>query len=377
MATDIAHNQALHPTANPLRGLAADERNVGQRTQAPMRRRLPRLRADKNACESPHVVILGAGASRAACPTGDANGRLLPVMADLVELAGLEPLLKDAGISYRQGQNFEAIYESLAADPSKAAVQKGIEARLRDYFAAIVIPDRVTVYDKLLLSLRAKDYIATFNWDPLLAQALKRSRHLGELPRVLFLHGNVDAGACIKHRQKGFREHSCPHCGRSLTPVPLLYPIGTKEYESHPFIQNEWTELRAAIEDAYILTIFGYAAPVSDVAAKGIMLDAWKANETLELAEIDIIDIKPEAEVEATWRPFFVRTHYGVSTTPTWLFQHARRSCDHFAMATLQQRPCQDNPLPTTDDLAVLHHWVNPLIAQEVALRNEGAPFPC
>ena len=107
------------------------------------------------------------------------------------------------------------------------------------------------------------------------------------------------------------------------------------------------------------------------------MLDAWKANQTLELAAIDIIDVKPEAEVEETWRPFFVRTHYGISSAPTWLFQHARRSCDHFAIATLQQRPCQDNPLPTTDDLAALHAWVAPLVSQEVALRDEGTPLPC
>jgi hypothetical protein len=33
----------------------------------------------------PRVVILGAGASIAACPSGDANGRRLPVMIDFVE----------------------------------------------------------------------------------------------------------------------------------------------------------------------------------------------------------------------------------------------------------------------------------------------------
>jgi hypothetical protein len=33
------------------------------------------------------------------------------------------------------------------------------------------IPDHVTLYDELLLTLRSKDLIATFNWDPLLLQA--------------------------------------------------------------------------------------------------------------------------------------------------------------------------------------------------------------
>jgi hypothetical protein len=298
-------------------------------------------------------------------------------MADLVELTGLKGLLQEASLSYAPDENFENLYERISADRSKSNLAAAIEAQLREYFSAVVIPDRVTLYDKLLLSLREKDYIASFNWDPLLAQAYKRNRHLSGVPRILFLHGNVDAGACVEHRQKGFLEHSCPQCGRLLDPVPLLYPIGTKDYESDPFIRNEWAELRAAIEDAYILTIYGYAAPASDVAAKELMLGAWKANESLELAEIDIIDIKPRAEVEATWRPFFVRTHYGVSTTASWLFRHARRSCDHFAMATLQQRPCRENPLPVTDRLGTLHEWAAPLIAQEIALRDEDAPFPC
>ena len=32
--------------------------------------------------ERPHLVVLGAGASRAAFPDGDKNGKRLPLMAD-------------------------------------------------------------------------------------------------------------------------------------------------------------------------------------------------------------------------------------------------------------------------------------------------------
>jgi len=52
----------------------------------------------------PHVVILGAGASRATCPTGDAEGRRLPVMVDLVDVLDLRPLLLKWGIN--ADQNF-------------------------------------------------------------------------------------------------------------------------------------------------------------------------------------------------------------------------------------------------------------------------------
>ncbi len=339
--------------------------------------RLPRLRPDKHACDSPHIVILGAGASRAACPSGDAHGRSLPVMADLVEITGIDELLRSAAVDYNIGQNFEELYERLKSDTSNAVIATAIEERIRMYFAAIAIPPQATLYDKLLLSLRPKDLIASFNWDPLLAQAFKRNRFLKELPRVVFLHGNVDSGVCVEHRQKGFLEHSCSVCGRPLDPVPLLYPIGQKDYETDPFIRNEWAELRDELQEAYILTIIGYAAPKSDVAAKEIMLGAWKANESMELAQISIVDIKAEAELETTWASFFVRNHYGISTTPQGLFSHARRSCDHFAMATLQCQPCHDNPLPATDDLSALHSWVAPYIAEEIALREHGAPFPC
>lgn len=46
----------------------------------------------------PHVVVLGAGASLAAFPNGDAQGRRLPLMRDLAELIGLAPVFTSAGI---------------------------------------------------------------------------------------------------------------------------------------------------------------------------------------------------------------------------------------------------------------------------------------
>lgn len=298
-------------------------------------------------------------------------------MADLVEQVGLAELLQESGIENSSGQNFELIYESLVADASKAEVVRTMEARIRDYFAGIVISPKVTLYDKLLLSLRPKDFIATFNWDPLLVQAFKRNRSVKLLPRVLFLHGSVDAGACNEHRQKGFLDGSCSVCRCQFGPVPLLYPIGRKNYETDPFIANEWMELREAMQNAYILTIFGYSAPASDVAAREVMLEAWKMNETRELAEIDIIDIKDKSALETSWSPFFVRSHYLISKSPYWLFQHPRRSSDHLAMATLQNRPCHERPLPDITDLAELQEWIQPLLDEEIKLEKDGTPFPC
>lgn len=298
-------------------------------------------------------------------------------MVDLVEKLDLGDLLSDAGLQYSPGDNFEHVYQALSLNSAHSTIAKTLEDRIRNYFLQIQIPPTATLYDRLLLSLRPKDLIATFNWDPLLVQAFKRNRGVCVLPRILFLHGNVDCGACERHLTKGFLEHSCDTCGRPMSPVPLLYPIAQKNYDRDPFIRNEWDELRDVLTEAYLLTIVGYAAPESDVEAKDLMLSAWADNGARELAEIEIVDIKPEREVEQTWKPFIVRQHYSIWEELQWLFAHPRRTCDHFAMASLQQHPCHETPLTTTDNLAELQAFIAPLLAEEAGQEAHGTPFPC
>lgn len=341
-----------------------------------MKGSLPRLRAGEHACDSPHVVILGAGASRAACITGDANGRALPLMADVASLTGIEQLLSEGGVAFAD-EDFEGIYSRLVADPAKADLVKDIEQRLWDYFSEIELPKEANLYDRLLLSLRDKDVIATFNWDPLLCEAFKRNRHVAVLPRIIFLHGNVDLGVCLEHHQKGFLEHSCPECGTRLRPHKLLYPVAEKNYETDPLIANEWEELRCALEDAYIITIVGYSAPTTDASAKRLLLEAWITNPTRDFGQITIVDTKKKRDVESAWKPFFVRQHYSIlrHLDDSYLFRNPRRSCDHFAMATLQQCPCRENPLPETTVLEELQAFVRPLIQEEEDRRRNGTPL--
>ncbi len=60
----------------------------------------------------PHVVLLGAGASRAAFPKGDANGLRLPLMSDFVEtVSGLADYLRANGICH--DGNIETLYKKL------------------------------------------------------------------------------------------------------------------------------------------------------------------------------------------------------------------------------------------------------------------------
>jgi hypothetical protein len=59
-----------------------------------------------------HVVLLGAGASRAAFPKGDALGKTLPVMNDLIDILGLSEFLQKHDIKSK-GKNFENIYSDI------------------------------------------------------------------------------------------------------------------------------------------------------------------------------------------------------------------------------------------------------------------------
>jgi hypothetical protein len=180
--------------------------------------RLPKMDFDKNINYSPHVVILGAGASIASCPDGDKNGLKLPSMKNFIELLKLYKLLNEWGVDYKE-ENFELLYDRLSRKSDKKELVERIENKVYDYFSQMKLPDKVTLYDKIILSLRPKDLIATFNWDPFLAQAYKRNIHLKKLPQIIFLHGNVEIGICLKDKVKGYVNDICRTCGSSLEPT--------------------------------------------------------------------------------------------------------------------------------------------------------------
>ena len=72
-----------------------------------------------------------------------------------------------------------------------------IERLITEYFEDLELPDTATIYDYLVLGLRPKDTIATFNWDPLLLLAHYRNRNVAELPDIRFLHGCVGYFTCL------------------------------------------------------------------------------------------------------------------------------------------------------------------------------------
>jgi hypothetical protein len=338
---------------------------MAQMTGEPIdqRRTLPDLDIKTGHNHSPHVVILGAGASRACCPNGDRKGKKLPLMADFIEILGLKGVIEKSGED--PNDNFESIYSRLHRAKATAALKK-IRGATRSYFNQLALPDHPTLYDYLILGLRKKDIIVTFNWDPLLPQAYRRWRHLGDvLPQIVFLHGNVDIGVDRDKKVSGFLSDIFPE--RNLVPTELLYPVDQKNYNADPFVAHQWELATWHLQHAYYITIFGYSAPITDVEARALLLTAWRSNTTKTFSQLEIIDIRNKGDVEKSWSDFLENIHGGV--TPSFehniIMRHPRRSCESFAFATLQQDPWHENPVPNTRDLNELDEWIRVLITEE------------
>ena len=319
-----------------------------------------------NINQSPHVVILGAGASKAAFPDGDLYNYKLPLLNEIIEVVGLNDLLKRHGFDVKI-TDFELFFDSLVSSGEHSNLVRRLELEIRLYFEKLQIPESVTLYDYLLLSLRDKDIIASFNWDPLLVQAYSRNSHVTRLPRICFLHGNVAVGSCMEHQKVGYLHENCDVCNKPMGPVSLMYPIKNKNYTDNPYLRSEWSILQRYIEDAYFFTVFGYCAPQTDVKARELMLKVWQQNQTLDFAQFEVIDIKSSSELEISWGDFIVRNNFGSTDNffNTYLSRNPRRSCDAFAMAQLQQMPWKDNPFPEFNKLSDLHTWLQPLFEEE------------
>ena len=282
---------------------------------------------------SPHVVILGAGASMAAIPHGDLNGKKTSVMSGFLKKLGMSDIIRSLDL-HTTSNNLEDIYSELAERSEYAHIVKDMETRIYDYFASLEIPNEPTVYDYLLLSLTSKDLVATFNWDPLLLQAYQRVHRITDnLPNFAFLHGNVAYGYCHGSHDKfvrGLCGVSCDICGKQLEPSKLLYPVAKKDYISDEDIKFNWELTQHYLKRAFMVTIFGYSAPKSDQEAIELLHTAWGNKAERNFEEISIIDIVDEDKLIDTWDDFVYSHHYKVSNSffDSYLGKFPRRSTE-------------------------------------------------
>ncbi|MHA7813842.1 MAG: hypothetical protein ACX94C_10665 [Phycisphaerales bacterium] len=316
-----------------------------------------------------HTFLLGAGASKAACINGDKYGKQLPLMNDLTDALGLRSDFDEIDIDI-DGMDFESIYSTLYINGEYQDLIDKINCLIWDYFSSLRLPDEPTVYDHLLLCLRSKDVIASFNWDPFVVQAYHRVGKLFKKPpHFVFLHGSVSIGycACTKPIPCVEIQRKCPVCNGQLTKAELLFPVGQKDYTSNEFLKSAWQDVRTALNNSYMFTIFGYAAPVSDADAVALLQEGWGTPDEKELEEIEIIDIVDEETLRERWSGFIHSHHYHATNSfyNTFAWRHPRRSCEALWQATMQLAPYGDYTVSPNASWSELEDHFRPLIEAE------------
>jgi hypothetical protein len=318
----------------------------------------------------PHFVLLGAGASKAALPNGDRNGREVPLLRDIATDLSLAVSFPD-DLQELAVTDFEAAYSRLyERNPDQAAP---IEDAIAHYFRELRLPDDANLYDVIILSLRKKDSIFTFNWDPLLFQSRIRLNRLGlgdHLPSLFFLHGMVFAAYCEKDDVWGYTNGHCSRCGEPFEPTRLLFPVERKEYNTDPGIRGAWAAAHKVLKATFQLTVFGYSAPVTDVEAFDLLRQGWGEATEREMEQMELIH-RPGADEDQLverWRPFIHTHHYELhdSFYDSWLGAHPRRTAEAHWNQYYEAKFIEDNPVRHgITDLEELADWFRPLIDAE------------
>ena len=324
-----------------------------------------------------HVVILGAGASIASTLRNEeANGKILPSMDNFSEVLGLEDILAKIPQNLR-AKNFEKLYGNLHKDNPNSELIKEIESRISQYFSDMKLPDEPTIYDYLVLSLRNKDLIATFNWDPFLYEAWSRnSKFTKDLPLIIFLHGNVAIGYSKEDQRSGPAGMYMRKDGGYFEPTKLLYPVEQKNYTEDEYISTGWDVLKTRLnkESGTVrATIFGYGAPVSDVEAVSLLNTAWGTQDEREMEQFEIIDISPENELRQRWEGFIHSHHYDITNNyfGSSLAYNPRRTSEsyfsHYQPLSPSEAFRSSNPIPQDfKTLEDLWEWHKPLVEAEM-----------
>lgn len=323
-----------------------------------------------------HVVILGAGASIASTIRNpEKNGKQLPSMDNFVDVVGLTDLVALVPEKLK-ATNFETLYTNLHNENPNSELLREIERRIKLYFGDMKLPDEPTIYDYLILSLRGKDLVATFNWDPFLYQAwVRNNKFTKDLPYLSFLHGNVAIGYSKEDNRCGPVGMYMREDGGYFEPTNLLYPVEQKNYTNDPFINVEWERVKYWLSKergTVRATIFGYGAPASDLEAVSLLNNAWGTPDDRPMEQFEIIDITPEEELLQRWKGFIHSHHYDTASNyfDSILGLNPRRTSESYFSAYRAITPDEmfrkNNPVPRDfKTLEELWEWHKPLIEAE------------
>ncbi len=325
--------------------------------------RLPKIK--NKMLLDPHVVILGAGASIAACPI-DKNGQKVPALSNIHKTLGLTDMLSKYNFSLEEMADFEKLFSKINGKEDFVELQSILEVKVQQYFKKLQLPDNVTIYDYLILSLTSKDLIISFNWDPFLLQAYLRNISVGNLPQVVFPHGNVGVGVCYNCKKKGYVNYVCPTCGKPFSNMKLLFPVKHKNYNEEQVIKNEWTVAKNYLRQAAGVTIFGYGAPESDYEAYNLLKNSYLQSEMTYIAPFTIINLNSEKDTQLQkWSEIYDKKmiEFSENFQETMLWTSPRVSLETLFDAILQQRPREHinsfNDFNTLEELQLFVKTIN------------------
>lgn len=319
----------------------------------------------------PHFLLLGAGASKAALPNGDKNGRQVPLLREVAEELNLVQYFP-ANLKDLAKENFEAAYSKLYDKGDKEDLKK-INELVHEYFSTLELPDGPNLYDLINLSLRDKDAIFTFNWDPFLVQSRTRLARMGvttKFPKLFFLHGNVMVGFCEKDETSGLVGNRCSRCGKAFKPSQLLFPVEHKDYQSDPFIKREWEAAQHYLKGSLMFTVFGYSAPVTDKEAIELLKNGWGDVEDRSMEQTEIIN-RPGSDhdqLRETWDPFIHTHHVDILDDfhESFLAKHPRRSIEAYWNQYWEAKFISNNTIPKDfSNFDELKEWFKPLLEAE------------
>lgn len=321
--------------------------------------RLPNIKNRK--LLDPHVVIVGAGASIAACKV-DKNGMQIPLLKNIHNILGMTEELKKYNFTDEEMQDFELLYSNIYNKKEYSSLQKYLENGVRNYFKKLIIPDELTMYDYLILSLTQKDAIISFNWDPFLMQAYRRNLEVGNLPMLIFPHGNVGMGICEKCHTMGYADTLCSECFKEYDNMPLLFPIGKKDYQGHDIIKYHWKLAKEYLAKAAGITVYGYGVPETDKEAYELMKEAYCESNIKDIAPFTIINLLSEKQIQMDkWQELLddKMVLFVDKFEDTILWRNPRVSLEHLFDAILQQHPRdREKSFQHFSDIDELHRFI-------------------
>jgi hypothetical protein len=175
-------------------------------------------------------------------------------------------------------------------------------------------------------------------------------------------------GFCEKDKVLGINGNDCDKCGAIFSPSPILYPISEKNYHSNEFISSQWRETQTALKTAFMITVFGYGAPQSDVSAIELLKHAWGDTERRSMEQTEIIDIRLENDLRDTWDPFIHSHHYEIHSNffESWIAKHPRRTGEAYINQYLNAQFIEDNPIPIHAGFPEIWEWYKTLRDVEI-----------